>query len=207
VPDPTPDTERRRRRLAALEGASFNYDHATLVSDPSYSTGERRFRLAREAPGGPAPGGPWQVARQLVADYAFADPRRVRPFYEPDSPRLGRTMMLRLQALNLIPHLVGVRVREILDEQQEGDGDTAQVWGWTYGTLEGHVEQGEMSWQAWKWLDSGLVEFRISWTSKTAAISNPFIALGFRILEPHERPGFLASCGERMQRLTAEGAR
>lgn len=68
---------------------------------------------------------------------------------------------------------VGVRVLEVVDERRELDGRTGHVWGWRYGTLEGHVEQGEMSWEVWKWHDSGEVEFRVHAISREAPIRDP----------------------------------
>jgi hypothetical protein len=61
---------------------------------------------------------------------------------------------------------------------------------------------GEMSWEVWKWLATGEVEFRIHAVSRRAAIANPVIRLGFTLVGPHERRVFLRSTCERMQRFT-----
>ncbi len=51
----------------------------------------------------------------------------------------------------------------------------------------------------WKWLDSGEVEFRIHSISRTAQIPNPFVRLGFLVVEGHERRAFLDSARCRMR--------
>ena len=55
----------------------------------------------------------------------------------------------------------GCRAGRITDERRTVDGRPVQVRGWPYQTLEAHIEQGEMSWEVWKWLDTGEVQFRV----------------------------------------------
>ena len=76
------------------------------------------------------------------------------------------------------------------------------MFGWAYRTLEGHVEQGQMDWQVWKWLDSGEVQFRVHAVSRTAPIRNPIIRAGFWVMRDHERAVFLDSTDRRMRELT-----
>ena len=76
------------------------------------------------------------------------------------------------------------------------------MFGWAYRTLEGHVEMGQMDWQVWKWRDTGEVQFRVHAVSRPAAIANPVIRLGFRLLGSHERTVFLTSTDTRMRTLT-----
>jgi hypothetical protein len=40
---------------------------------------------------------------------------------------------------------VGVRVTGVIDEERATGDGPAQVWGWCYQTLEGHLEQGRLS--------------------------------------------------------------
>src|SRR5581483_2278837 len=112
-------------------------------------------------------------------------------------------MLLELRALGLVSIYVGVRVTAVWDETTERDGRAARAFGWAYRTLEGHVEQGEMGWEVWKWLDTGEVVFHERAVSRTAPISNPVIWLGFHLLKRYERSLYLGSTRRRMRELTA----
>ena len=68
----------------------------------------------------------------------------VRATYDHDAPLEGRDMLLELRFL-VFRTYAGCRVGEVVDEVRTVDGREVQVWGWPYRTLEGHVEQGEMS--------------------------------------------------------------
>jgi uncharacterized protein (UPF0548 family) len=194
------------RRLAALARTPVNYDADSLdLDDPptGWHVDDRCQTLPTEAPGDPAPDGSWAVARRLIQGYEFADPSLVRAHYDPAAPLQGRTMLLELRALNLISVHVGVRVATVYDEIRSRDGEDARVFGWAYRTLEGHVEMGQMDWQVWKWRATGEVQFRVRAVSRPAAIANPIIRLGFRLLRGHERAVFLKSTDARMASLTA----
>jgi hypothetical protein len=82
------------------------------------------------------------------------------------------------------------------------------VWGWSYRTLQGHLEMGQIDYELWKWLDSGEVEFRIHVVSRAAQISNPVIRLGFRIFGRRQQVRFARRACERMAlALSAAGPR
>jgi uncharacterized protein (UPF0548 family) len=193
------------RRLAALAGTPVNYDPAALDLEhpgPGWNVDRRCQPLPNEPPGEPVPDGSWEIACRLIRGYEFADPSLVRAHYEPDRPLEGREMLLELIALGLVRVYVGVRVVRVYDEQRDLAGRTARVFGWAYRTLQGHVEEGQMDWQVWKWLDTGEVQFRVHAVSRTAPIPNLIIRLGFWVLRSHERAVFLDSTGRRMQSLT-----
>lgn len=193
------------RRLAALVDTPVNYDAEALnVADPppGWNVDHRCQPLTAEPPGEPVREGSWEIARRLIRSYAFADPSMVRAHYDHDAPLEGRTMLLELRALGLVRVYVGVRVVKVYDELRTDDGRQARVFGWAYRTLEGHVEEGQMDWQVWKWLDTGEVQFRVHAVSRTAPIPNPVVRLGFWALRGHERALFLDSTDRRMRRLT-----
>ena len=201
------DSPAIQRRLDAFATAGFNFDPQRLSESNGYEVTDVRHPLPAEAPGEPVPDGSWETACRLIANYEFADPAMVAAYFDPAEPLAGRTMVLKLSALSVFHVYVGVRILSVTDETREEAGRRARVWGWTYGTLKGHVESGEMSWTTWKWLDTGEVEFRVHALSRPAKINNPFTRLGFRVLGPHERLAFLHSSGERMrQRIQASGA-
>jgi uncharacterized protein (UPF0548 family) len=203
-----PDAQTRsiRRRLRRLRDTPVNYDPSALnLQDPpaGWHVDDRCERLAPEPPGEPIHEGSWETAKRLISGYEFADPSLVRAHYERDAPLEGRDMVLELRALGLITVHVGVRVVEVYDELREFDGRRARVFGWAYRTLKGHVEQGQMDWMVWKWLDSGAVEFRVRAVSRPAPIRNPVIRIGFLLVRGHERRVFLDSTDRRMVQLTA----
>jgi hypothetical protein len=76
------------------------------------------------------------------------------------------------------------------------------VWGWNYRTLQGHLETGQMTYEVWKWCDSGAVEFHIDAFSRAARIPNPIVRLGFRVFGRREQERFARLACERMARLT-----
>lgn len=159
--------------------------------------------LPGETPGPPQPGGSWERARQLMRDYEFADPAIVRAVYRRDSPLEGRDMLLQVRFWGLRFH-VGVRVGGVIDETRNVAGRAVRVWGWNYGTLQGHLEMGQMDYEVWKWLDSGSVEFRIHVVSRASRIGNPIIRLGFLIFGRREQVRFAKRACERMACLLEE---
>ena len=87
------------------------------------------------------------------------------------------------------------------------DGRPVRVWGWPYRTLEGHIEQGEMSWEVWKWLDT-----------RRRRVPHPLLLADRRRREPvhgHRRPAdrparaasLPDSACRRMRELTIDGLR
>jgi uncharacterized protein (UPF0548 family) len=98
--------------------------------------------------------------------------------------------------------LVGVRVTAVYGGPCRGEAGPAQVWGWSYRTLRGHLEAGERSFEVWKWTDTGAVEFRTHAVSRVAS-RNPLVRLGFRWLGRRRQEAWVRSICERMARLTA----
>ena len=147
-------------------------------------------------------GGPWEIARRLMAAYEFADPKIIRAFYVPGMPLSRRDMILVARFYGLRFYL-GVRVGGVIDGTRIVDGRRIRVWGWNYRTLQGHLEMGQMDYEVWKWLDSGQVEFRIHAFSKPALIPNPLVRLGFRLFGRWMQRRFATNACKRMRRLVA----
>jgi uncharacterized protein (UPF0548 family) len=200
---------RKRRALAALSHAQFNFDRSRrhdFTPANGWNLDDHRQPLPGEPPGPPVLGGSWEIARRLMRGYEFADPSIVRAFYDPDAQLAGRNMLLELRFMGL-RFLVGTRVTRVYEETRTDAGRKAQVWGWSYATLEGHLEQGEMSWEVRKWLDSGEVEFRIYAYSRRAEIENPLTRFAFRLVGRREQLRFTRATCARMRRLTEETIR
>jgi uncharacterized protein (UPF0548 family) len=194
-------------RLAALRGRGLNYDpEAPHPPDEGWRIDDYCEPLPREAPGPAENGGPFAIAQTLLRAYKVADPDIVRAYYDEAAPLEGRDMLLELRFLFFRTY-AGCRVGEVTDETRMIDRRPVRVWGWPYRTLEGHVEQGEMSWEVWKWLDTGDVEFRIHSYSRLTAAANPFTRLAMRLVGQRERRRYLSSACRRIGQLTVDGLR
>jgi uncharacterized protein (UPF0548 family) len=135
-----------------------------------------------------------------MREYAFADPAIVRAIYERDSPLEGRDILLEVRFWGL-KFSFGVRVGRVVDETRGVQGREARVWGWSYATLRGHLERGQMDYEVWKWLDTGEVEFRIHVVSRPSRTGNPVIRFGFRLFGRREQVRFARRACERMADL------
>lgn len=203
------DDAGRRGALERLRDASINFDRSRpkeLTPENGWSVDHRVQQLPAEPPGPPVAEGSWEIARRLMRGYDFADPSIVRAYYDPDAPLEGRNMLLEIRFLGLSFH-VGARVTKVYEEVRRLDGWTALVWGWSYATLEGHLERGEMAWEVRKWLDSGEVEFLITAYSRRARIRNPLVRLGFILFGRREQLRFYETTCRRMRTLTGEALR
>ena len=78
--------------------------------------------------------------------------------------------------------------------------------GWSYQTLEGHLEQGKLTWEIAKDLASGEVEFRIRAFSRRAPLRNSVVALGFRFFGRHTQTRFYDNALQRLADLLAHPA-
>ena len=67
------------------------------------------------------------------------------------------------------------------DETRIAGSGAERVWGWSYQTLAGHLEQGRLAYEVAKEMGTGSVIFRVSGYSRPAPIPDPVIRLGFRL--------------------------
>jgi uncharacterized protein (UPF0548 family) len=200
---------RARDVLDRLHRTALNFDlndRERFTADHGWHVDDHCQPLPPEPPGPPLPGGSWEVARRLVADYEFADPDIVRAVYYPDRPLESREMVL-VARFHGLRFRLGVRVGGVRDEVTVVGGRDVRVWGWNYRTLEGHLEMGQIDFEVWKWLDSGDVEFRIRAFSRRAAIANPVVRVGFRVFGRREQLRFARNACARMARLTEAALR
>jgi uncharacterized protein (UPF0548 family) len=192
------------RSLEDLRGRGLNFDptrlHA-LVCDGHGHQDELSRPLTPEPPGEPVPGGTWDAARRAIADYAFAEGSAVRAVFDPRAPLEGRDMLLRTHFHGLRFDM-GVRGGAVRDEARVAGGRRARVWGWSYSTLDGHLERGRMDYEVWKWLDSGEVEFRITAVSARAHVRNPLVRLGMRLFARREQLRFYEHALRQMAEIT-----
>ena len=196
-------TPRAQRALAALADRALNFDPleiAAATREAGWNIDDYREPLPGEAAGDPVDGGSFEIAKQLMCDYAFADPKVVRAVFDPAGGLANRNMLLQVR-FGPLRFYFGCRVGAITDETRTVGGRPVRVWGWSYGTLAGHVERGQMDWTVWKWLDDGAVEFRIHVVSRRAAVRNPIVLLGFRVVGRRRQVRFARRACSRMREL------
>ncbi len=199
-----PRNRRARRRLAALGERSLNFDpDAVELSGPDlrWHVDDMTEALPHEPSGPPVEGGSWETARELMCSYQVADPARVHATYRRDTPFAGRDMLLQVRYVGLRLR-VGVRVGEVYDETRDVGGRQASVFGWSYRTLDGSFEQGQMHYEVWKWLDTGDVDFRLHAYSRVAESGPLLLRVGFRLIGRHQQLRFYSQACRRMRRLT-----
>lgn len=177
----------------------MNFDPAeppAATGTPGWHVDHGRALVGTEPPGDPVPGGDWERACAVLRDYQFTDHERLRGFFRPDDELIGRDMLLEGRFGVLRFHL-GVRVTAVVDEVRDG----TRVWGWTYDTLRGHLEQGRLTYEVVKDLASGQVEFVIRAYSRPARIPNPVYRLGFALFGRGVQLEFYHRAGQRVRDL------
>ncbi|WFG46894.1 DUF1990 domain-containing protein [Pseudonocardia alni] len=194
----------RRADLDGLAARGVNFDDAetpTDTRDPRWHVDHGRALVGTEPPGDPVPDGPWERACAVLRDYQFTAPNRLRGVFRPSDPLLGRDMLLEGRFGPMRFHL-GVRVTGLVDETVDG----RRVWGWTYETLHGHLEEGRLTYEVVKDLATGDVEFVIRAFSRPAHIPNPLFRLGFGLFGRAVQLEFYHRAGQRVRELVADAA-
>jgi len=183
-----------------LRTRSVNYDEA--LAPPHVTAGWHQDRwaveLGHESPGEPAPDGIVAAATTLVNGYEFTDPALLRAVYRYPADVVGRDMLLQGRFALFRFHM-GVRITAELDELRAGPDGPERVVGWAYQTLEGHLEQGRLTYEIAKDLTTGRVEFRIDAYSRRSGIRNPLFRAGFAMFGRHSQLRFYRAA---LQRLT-----
>lgn len=202
-------TPRAQRALTQLAARPLNFDPAELEGagpQTGWHVDDYRRPLPEEPPGEPVAGGSFEIAQRLMRDYAFADPSIVRAVFDPARGLANRNMLLQAR-FGPLRFLLGCRVGTIVDETRTVDGQAVRVWGWSYGTIAGHFERGQMDFAVWKRLDDGAVEFRIHVVSRRAPVGNPLVRLGLRLIGRSQQVRFARRACERMSELVEAEAR
>ncbi|HWO66195.1 MAG TPA: DUF1990 family protein [Umezawaea sp.] len=196
--------------LDALRPLALNYDPRAApvdgVAEGHWHVDSAIAVVGREQPGPPEPGGAWERACLLSRRYEFSDPSIMRAYYRRDDELLGRDMLLEGRFAGLRFYL-GVRITSVVDETR-GTGDRAeQVWGWSYQTLQGHLEEGRLTYEVVKNLATGAVSFKVSGYSRRAPLPNPVIRWGFHLFGRWTQRRFYGAVLRRMRDLLAAARR
>lgn len=198
-------TDPSARLLAAFAERGVNYDERTAPPHhvPGWHQDRRVVALGVERAGEPEPGGLLETAARLVDSYEFSDPGILRAAYRAPADLLGRTMLLEGRFL-FLRFLMGVRITDRHDELGEGPHGPERRIGWSYQTLEGHIEQGRLTYEVAKELDTGRVVFRIAAYSRRARIANPVLRLGFGVFGRRTQLRFYRHALGRLRELVAD---
>ncbi len=188
--------------LDDLSRRAVNYSDAAAppVATAGWNQDRCVLEVGREAPGEPVPDGLFETAGTLVNSYEFSDPAILRAAYRHPGDLLGRDMLLEGRFL-LLRFLMGVRITDRHDRVRDGPNGPERQVGWSYQTLEGHIEQGRLTYEVAKELDTGRVEFRIIAYSRRGRIANPLVNLGFRLFGRRTQLRFYRNALQRLRRL------
>jgi uncharacterized protein (UPF0548 family) len=188
-----------RAAVDALRGRRLNYEVAE-VRAPQWRFDEHRHELGVEAPGEPVPGGVWERACEVVAEYGFTPPELLHAHYRRDRPLLGRDLLL-VGRFSLLRFAMGVRITDV---EEIGDAGH-RSWGWGYETLQGHIERGKVFYAVVKDLATGVVALEVSSHNQVNPRAHPVVRLGWRLFGRRTQQRFYRRVGERL-RLLANAA-
>ncbi len=196
-------------QIKGLSALGYNYDdkvyHAT-VDKKDWFIDHYEALLAVEPKGAPVTKGAFKKAQESLSNYQFPDPRLIQAVYDPAQPLIGRNMLL-FAHFATFTFTFGVRVTAVVDEERTNSlGELENIWGYSYRTLAGHFEIGEIHFQICKNQSSGEVRFSIDAHSKPDRIPNFFFRTGFKIFGRGLQKYFAHSSIRRLQNLTHSSA-
>ncbi|MBY0315851.1 MAG: DUF1990 domain-containing protein [Bdellovibrionales bacterium] len=191
-------------KISGLEDLDYNFD-AQLYHNAQEKLGWNIDRyencIGKETPGAPQDGGIFLKAKEIIQFYKFPDPSLVVGIFDPQRDLDGRNMLIRASFLGLTFYF-GVRVSAVIDQVQTNSrGNLEHQWGYSYRTLKGHFEVGEITFLVQKDTVTGEVFFKIESYSKADRIPNLFYRVGFKIFGRRLQKYFATSSIERIKEM------
>ncbi len=164
-------------RLEAARALPLNFSAPSeeMTLEAGWSQVSSESQVGRERAGPPEPGGLFERSRQVLETFDFSDPRIVRWHFLPSEPLPRRLVLLELKALGL-RYLCPVRVGG--ERSEHGAGRS--IYGFSFETLEGHIEAGREWFLLTKDHASGAVRFHIEASWRLGDFPNAWSRLGFR---------------------------
>jgi len=165
-----------RPRVEALSALERNFDAEEEQMDGAHGWHHYYSEavIARDGEGNAL----FDRARVGLANYQFSDPAIVVAHFDPAAPLLSRRILLEIKVFGL-HYLSAALVTRVRDE--------ADVFGFRYDTLEGHIECG-MEWFLLTKNEQGEIRFRIEARWKRGDLPNWWSRLGFMVLSgPYQR--------------------
>lgn len=199
--------ERQKYRLSAFAQARPNFDTARLSeynAAAGWHVDDYAQDLMPEGPGAPWPDGSFEATKQVLQNYSFPPPDLITGLFTPDTPLAERVMVLRGRFL-VFTFWFGVRISSVVDEVRDlPNGGREAVWGYSYQTLEGHYEMGQIDFTVHKELATGRVTVRIHAVSRTGYIPNLIYRIGFRVFGRYLQRRFAFGSLERIKSQVGE---
>lgn len=184
--------------VTGLRARSVNYD-PDEIRGSAWHFDHHRFVLGTDPPGRPREDSVWWHAYREVAAYAFTPADLLRAHYRREDPLLGKDLLL-VGRFALARFVMGVRITETgFDE----DG-VRYSWGWSYETLQGHIERGRVDYRVVKHLESGVVTLEVNSYNQVNPRAHPFIRLGWFFFGRRAQHRFYTSVGENLRRLAQQ---
>lgn len=189
--------------LSDIQGRRLNFGDAAdeMVAARGWNHVESHALIAREKPGPPHAGGAFERAREAVLRFDFSDPRIVTGHFDPRTPLEQRHVLLELKALGL-HFLCPVRVGGVRDDRDEG----CTTFGYSFETLEGHIESGREWFLLTHDHDTGEVRFRIRADWRAGEFPNVWSYLGFQLIGRRYQRAWHRLAHLRLRRFVHENA-
>lgn len=195
-------------QLNALAELKYNFEQdqqQLFTENLGWKVDHYCSHVTDEPPGPPLDCGPFARAKEILRTYRFPPPAIIKGIFQPDLQLEGRNMLLKARFLGFT-FFFGTRINRVIDEtRNHPTRGPVQVWGYSYRTLRGHFEMGEISFEVLKFLEMGTIEFNISAYSKPDRIPNFFYRLGFRIFGRLLQKYFAYSSMRRMRNMVKHG--
>jgi uncharacterized protein (UPF0548 family) len=128
-------------------------------------------------------------ARQALASYQFSDPAIVVAHFDPKTPLLLRRILLEIKVMGTLRYLCPAQVTHVRDE--------ADVYGFRYDTLEGHIERG-VEWFLLTRNERGEIRFRIEARWRQGDFPNWWSRAGFFLISDYYQRRWHRHAHERM---------
>jgi uncharacterized protein (UPF0548 family) len=190
-----------QRQLDALAERPVTVGNALVepVPAPGWTVEQLDTQIGQEAPGPPLTNGPFARARQALTEYRFADPRITHGHYDPQTPLLGRDILVDVHAL-FIRMLVGLRIGDVVDR-----ADASETrFGIRLDTLSGHILDG-LEWiQVAKDHRTGAITLRIAVQWRPGRLPTWWMGLGFRLLGRQVQQRWRRQATRRLRRISQE---
>jgi uncharacterized protein (UPF0548 family) len=166
-------------RLTAARRSHRNFpdSESEMTPERGWSRHYSRAAIAREPPGPPRPGGPFERAWPILEQYRYSDPRIVTGHFDPADPLLGRVLLIEARVWGL-RYLGPVFIAAVRDHAT----DEETVRGFRYDTLDGHFEKGLEWFLLTKHHATGEVTLTVHAGWKEGDLPNAWSRWGFRLL-------------------------
>jgi uncharacterized protein (UPF0548 family) len=192
--------EQRLAEIGLMEPTIDLTQRDRYVADAGWHLDAREAPLPSEPPGPPLRDGPFAAACAILQAYEFPPSSLIRGRFDRAAPLENRAMLLTARYLWMTFELP-VRVSRVIDVTRQGSQGTEYAWGYSYQTLAGHLERGEITFEIVKQLATGAVAFRIHSFSQTGHIANLLHRFGFRLVGRRLQQHFAEQSLKNMQLL------